>query len=379
MRSLYFNAEHELFRTSLREFMSKEVLPHLNEWEEQRQIPRDIWTKMGEQGYLGLNQSEEYGGMNADFFYSVIFLEELGRTGSGGFAAAVGVHEYVSISHIEKVGSELLKQKYLVPAIKGQKIGALAISEPGAGSNVAGVTTTAKRDGDHYIINGAKTFITNGVYSDFIVVACQTDAGLSLIVVDGDSAGLTRTKLRKIGWHCSDTAELAFADVRVPVENLIGEEGMAFYYIMQCFQLERLIMGVMAVAGSEYVLEITQKYMQEREAFGRPIAKYQALRHTYANLATEVAAARQFTLHTAWLHAEGEFAVKECSMVKLHTTELANKVVDACLQFFGGYGYMEDFPIARAYRDSRVGTIAGGTSEIMREIIAKMVVDGVSY
>jgi alkylation response protein AidB-like acyl-CoA dehydrogenase len=255
----------------------------------------------------------------------------------------------------------------------------MAISEPFAGSNVAGLRTHAVRQGDYYCLNGSKTFITNGYYADFIVVACQADTGLSLLVVDADSPGLTRTKLQKIGWHCSDTAELGFHDVMVPVANLIGTEGNGFYYIMDSFQLERLIMAIMATAGAELCIEQTLAYMHQREAFGKPIAKYQALRHRIADLATELAAATQFTYHTCYLHAQGEFAVKQCSMAKLLTTELANKITDACLQMFGGYGYMEAYPIARMYRDVRVGTIAGGTSEIMREIIARMVIDDQQY
>jgi alkylation response protein AidB-like acyl-CoA dehydrogenase len=334
---------------------------------------------MGELGYLGLNYPEDHGGLAADFFYSVVFLEEIARAGSGGFAAAVGVHEYVSMAHLASIGSEDLKRRYLGPAVRGEKIGALAISEPDAGSNVAGLRTTLRREGDHYVLNGSKTFITNGVYADFIVVACQAEGGLSLVVVDAPSEGLSRTKLNKMGWHCSDTAELAFDNVRVPTENLIGEEGMGFYYIMSSFQLERLIMGIMGVAGMDLALEETLRYMHEREAFGRPIAKYQALRHRIADVATELEAARQFTYHTCWLHEQGEFAVRECSMVKLYVSELGTKVADACLQMFGGYGYMEEYPLARMYRDARVGTIAGGTSEIMREIIAKLMIDDKQY
>jgi acyl-CoA dehydrogenase len=378
-KSPYFQPEHHLFRQSVRTFMDREVRPHLAQWENDRRIPRDIWRRMGELGFLGIDYPEAYGGMAADFFYSVVFLEEVARAGSGGFAAAVGVHEYVSVAHLNSIGSEDLKQRYLAPAVRGEKIGALAISEPDAGSNVAGLRTTLRREGDHYVLNGSKTFITNGVHADFIVVACQAEAGLSLVVVDAPSEGLSRTQLDKMGWHCSDTAELSFDQVRVPLENLVGEEGMGFYYIMSSFQLERLIMGIMGVAGMDLALHETLRYMNEREAFGRSIAKYQALRHRIADVATEIEAARQFTYHTCWLHGQGEFAVRECSMVKLYVTELGTKVADACLQMFGGYGYMEAYPLARMYRDARVGTIAGGTSEIMREIIAKLLFEETAY
>ncbi len=384
MKSLYFKEEHELFRDSVRKFLQKEVVPFINTWEEERRIPKEIFKKMGEQGYLGLNFPEEYGGIGADFWYSVVFLEEIAKVGAGGFPTAVSVHQYMAINHIFRAGSEFLKEKYLRPAIAGEKVAALGISEPGAGSDVASIRTKAVKDGDFYVINGAKTFITNGTYGDFITLAVSTNpenkaGGISLIVVDLDSEGITRTKLKKMGWHSSDTAEISFDNVRVPKENLVGVENFGFYYIMESFQLERLVAGIMAVASSKWILEETIRYMHEREAFGRKIAKYQTLRHTIADLATELYAAEQMVYHTCWLQNEGEVAVKECSMVKLYCSELANKVVDRCLQVFGGYGYMEDYLVCRAYRDARVGTIAGGTSEIMREIIAKMMIDDVEY
>ncbi|WP_448530435.1 acyl-CoA dehydrogenase family protein [Raineya sp.] len=384
MKSLYFKEEHNLFRDSVRKFLQKEVVPFINTWEEERRIPKEIFKKMGEQGYLGLNFPAEYGGVGADFWYSVVFLEEIAKVGAGGFPTAVSVHQYMAINHIFRAGSDFLKEKYLVPAIAGEKVAALGISEPGAGSDVASIRTKAVKDGDFYVINGAKTFITNGTYGDFITLAVSTNpenkaGGISLIVVDLESEGITRTKLKKMGWHSSDTAEISFDNVRVPKENLVGVENFGFYYIMESFQLERLVAGIMAVASSKWILEETIRYMHEREAFGRKIAKYQTLRHTIADLATELYAAEQMVYHTCWLQNEGEVAVKECSMVKLHCSELANKVVDRCLQVFGGYGYMEDYLVCRAYRDARVGTIAGGTSEIMREIIAKMMIDDVEY
>lgn len=384
MKSPYFTEEHHLFRQSVRQFIETEVAPHANEWEEKQQIPRYIWQRMGELGYLGLHYPEKYGGSQADFFYSVIFTEELSRSMMGGFCAAVGVHQYMATAHLANAGSEELKQKYLVPAISGEKIGALAISEPGAGSDVANLRTTAVREGDFYVLNGSKIFITNGVYSDFVVVACKTNpsagvAGVSLLIVDRNTPGFTASKLKKMGWNSSDTGELFFDNVRVPASNLIGQEGNGFYYIMDSFQLERLIASIGSMAAAEVGLEITLKYINEREAFGRKINKFQAIRHNLADIATETEAAKQFTYYTAWLFDQGEFAVKECSMLKLLTSELAKKAADVCLQCFGGYGYMEEFPIARMYRDARVGTIAGGTSEIMREIISKIIIDDVSY
>lgn len=379
MKSPFFKEEHKLFRESLRTFLEKEIAPHFDEWEEQQQIPRWAWKKMGEMGYLGLSHDEEYGGMGADFWYSVVFLEELGRIGNGGFGCAMSVHEYMALNHISRAGSAVQKEQFLRPGIAGEKIAALAISEPDVGSNVQGIRTSAMLDGDHYVVNGSKTFISNGYYADFITTLVKTEAGLSLLIIPGDAPGVERTKLKKMGWHSSDTAEIHFDNAKVPKENLIGQEGMGFYYIVDSFQLERLAGGLLAIGAMDGILHMTCKYMQEREAFGRPIAKFQALRHRMADLMTEAEACRQLAHHTSWLFTEGEFAVKECSMVKLRASELQKTVVDECLQFFGGYGYMEEYPIARAYRDTRVGTIAGGTSEIMREIIAKMALDDVNY
>ena len=384
MRSPYFTRDHELFRQTVREFMEKEVVPHADAWEEAGRIPRDIWKKMGELGFLGINFPEKYGGAEADFFYSVVFLEEVGRTALGGFAAAVAVQQYMATAHLARVGSEELKQKYLVPSIQGEKVGALAITEPNTGSDVANIQTRAERDGDFYVINGSKTFITNGVYGDFMTLAVKTrpearEDGISLIVVDRDTPGVSARPLRKIGWHCSDTAELSFDDVRVPVSQRIGEENMGFFYIMESFQLERLVGAITGIGGMEKALEITLKYITEREAFGRPIAKFQVIRHALADMATELEAARQLTYYAAYLCDQGEMFVREASMAKLHTSELGKRLVDTCLQYFGGYGYMEEYPIARMYRDARVGTIAGGTSEIMREIISRIMIDQAKY
>ncbi|RMD98207.1 MAG: acyl-CoA dehydrogenase, partial [Calditrichaeota bacterium] len=384
MRSPYFTKDHELFRQTVRQFMENEVVPQADVWEKDQRIPRDIWQKMGALGFLGINFPETYGGAAADFFYSVVFLEEVGRTGLGGFAAAVAVQQYMATAHLYHVGSEELKRKYLVPSISGEKVGALAITEPNTGSDVANLQTRAVREGDHYVINGSKTFITNGVYGDFVTVAVKTDPdagldGISLIVVDTDTPGFSAKKLRKMGWHCSDTGELAFDEVRVPTTHLIGEENRGFYYIMESFQLERLVGSLTAIGGMEKALDITLQYISEREAFGRPIAKFQAIRHTLADLAAELEAAKQLTYHAAYLCDQGETFVREASMAKLITSELGKKLVDGCLQFFGGYGYMDEYPISRMYRDARVGTIAGGTSEIMREIISRIMIERVRY
>ena len=379
-----FTEEHKLFRQGLRDFLDREVMPNIDKWEEEQRMPKDLWPKFGEMGYFGLNYPEKYGGIDADFMYSVIFMEEISKCESGGFMILPAVQQYMSSPYIYKHGSEFLKEKYLTKAISGELICSIGISEPGAGSDVANIRTTAIKEGDHYIVNGSKTFITNGVYGDFLVAVVKTDpnmgaAGVSLLVMDLDSEGVSRSKLKKLGWHASDTAELAFDNVKVPAENLIGEEGQGFYYLMGGLQLERLVGAIAGFASCEWAIDYTLQYMSERNAFGRPISKFQVLRHRMAQLISEVEANKQFVYHCCRQHAAGEYIVKECSMAKLLSSELAEKVMTQCLQSFGGYGFMEDYKMARAYRDCRVGTIGGGTSEIMREIIAKMVIDDTSY
>jgi alkylation response protein AidB-like acyl-CoA dehydrogenase/putative sterol carrier protein len=384
MKSPFFNEDHQMFRQTVRSFVEKEILPYADQWEKDEKIPRELFLKMGEMGFLGINHSDAYGGSNVDIFYSAAYLEEIARSGYAGVCAAVSVHQYMATNHLAEAATHELKEQYLRPSIEGKYVGAIAITEPFGGSDVAALRTTAVREGDEYVINGSKTFITNGVYADFVVVACKTDPnaginGISLIVVPKGTPGFTSTKLKKMGWYSSDTGELAFDNVRVPVSNLIGKEGMGFFYIMESFQLERLVAGMMAIGGAEACIELTLKYMDEREAFGRKIKKFQVLRHDIVNLCTELEAAKYLVYNSCWLYQNGEVPVKECSMVKLLCTELGNKIVDTCLQVFGGYGYMEEYPICRMYRDSRVGTIVGGTSQIMREILSKIIIDDVRY
>ncbi|GGW79015.1 acyl-CoA dehydrogenase family protein [Salegentibacter mishustinae] len=384
MNTMYFTEEHELFRKSFQDFLQKEVVPHIDKWEKSGTIERFIWKKFGEMGYFGLNQPEEYGGMDLDIFYTVIFLEELQKINSGGFAAAMWAHAYLAMTHVNKEGDDAIKKKYLTPSIEGEKIGCLCITEPFGGSDVAGMRSTAIKKGDKYILNGSKTFITNGVYSDYLVIAAKTDPdkgnkGMSIFIVDRDTAGISASKLDKLGWRASDTAELAFDDVEIPAENLMGEEGKGFSYIMQHFALERLIMGINAHARAEYALDYTLGYMAEREAFGTTIDKFQALRHSVADMASEVEMNKEFNYSIAKRLNDGQYVVKEASMSKLLSTKMADKVIYDCLQLLGGYGYMEDYPLARMFRDSRLGPIGGGTSEILREIIAKMVIDKKEY
>ncbi|MEL0456905.1 acyl-CoA dehydrogenase family protein [Flavobacteriaceae bacterium SZ-1-7] len=384
MNSMYFTEEHNLFRKSLQDFLKKEVVPHIDKWEKTGNIDRFIWKKFGDMGFFGINYPEAYGGLGLDLFYTIILLEELQKINSGGFAAAIWAHTYLAMTHINAEGDEAIKQKYLAPSITGDKIGCLCITEPFGGSDVAGMRTTAVKEGDHYIINGSKTFITNGVISDYLVVAAKTtpdkgNKGISIFVLDRDMAGVSATKLDKLGWRASDTGEIAFDNVKVPVENLMGEEGKGFSYIMQHFSLERLVMGVNAHARAEYALEYALQYMGERHAFGKSIDKFQALRHTISDLYTDMEVCKAFNYSVAYRLNKGEYVVKEATMSKLKSTKMADEVVYQCLQFLGGYGYMEDYPMARLFRDSRLGPIGGGTSEILREILAKIIIDKKEY
>ena len=384
MSSMYFTEEHEAFRASFKDFLQKEVVPFIDKWEKTGTIEKFIWKKFGEMGYFGLCTPEEYGGLDLDLFYTVIFLEELQKINSGGFAAAIWAHEFLAMTHLNKEGTEFIKQKYLIPSVAGEKVGCLCVTEPFGGSDVAGMRSTAIKKGDKYILNGSKTFITNGVYSDYLIVAAKTDPsdkykGISIFVVDREATGITATKLDKLGWRASDTAELAFDNVEIPVENLMGEEGKGFPYIMQHFALERLIMGVNAHARAEFALDYVINYMQERVAFGKSLDKFQALRHKIAEMASKVDMCREYNYSITKRLDQGAYVVKEASMSKLLSTKMADDVIYDALQMLGGYGYMEEYPLARLSRDSRLGPIGGGTSEILKEIIAKIVIDNKEY
>lgn len=384
MTSIYFGEEHESFRKTVRQFLEAEVAPYAKEWEESRRIPRETFRRMGDLGLLGILFPEELGGSGASIFHAIAFLEELPRSMTGGFVAAVSVQQFIATGAIALHGTPEQKGRWLVPSIAGRKVGAIAISDPDAGSDVAALRTTAVRDGDSWVLSGAKTWITNGVEGDFVVVACRTDrdagaGGLSLIVVEADTPGFSRSKLKKMGWHSSDTGELTFENVRVPLGNLVGGENEGFYLIMETFVLERLVTAATAVGSTRLALEATRKYVLERHAFGRPIGKFQAIRHRLADLYAEVEAAAQLVYHVGWLHERGENPVSEACMAKLLATELSKRTADECLQFFGGFGTVEEYPIERFFRDARFGTIVAGTSEIMREVIAKAAIDGVTF
>lgn len=384
MTDLFLTEDHKVFRKTFRDFLQKEVVPHIDKWEKTGTIERFIWKKFGDMGYFGLIYPEQYGGLELDLFYTLIFLEELQRVNSGGFAAAMWAHAYLAMTHLHKEGNHEQKEKYLTPSISGDMIGCLCITEPFAGSDVSGMRTTAVKKGDTYVLNGSKTFITNGIYSDYLIVAAKTDPedrhrGVSIFVVDRDTPGISSTKLDKLGWRASDTGEISFDNVVIPASNLMGEEGKGFPYIMQHFALERLVMGINAHARSEYAIEYTIQYMKDRVAFGRSISEFQALRHRISELATQVEMAKTFNYVTAKRLNNGEYVVKEATMSKLQSTKVSDEVMYACLQMLGGYGFMEDYPLARMFRDSRLGPIGGGTSEILKEILSKMIIDEVTY
>ena len=384
MNSKYFTEEHQLFRSSFRDFLQKEVVPHIEQWEKTGSIDRFIWKKFGEMGFFGIKYPEVYGGLNLDLFYTVIVLEELQKIKSAGFAAAMWAHSYLAMTHRNAEGDEQIKQTYLASSISGDKIGALCITEPFGGSDVAGMRTTAIKKGDTYVINGSKTLITNGFYADYYVVAAKTNPelgnkGISIFLVDAKETGITATKLDKLGWKASDTAEISFDNVVIPSQNLMGEEGKGFPYIMQHFALERLIMAINAHARAEYAIEYTISYMSQREAFGKTIDKFQALRHKLVEHATDVEHCKIFNYEAVARLDQGEYVVKEATMAKLKSTKVADETIYSCLQMLGGYGYMEEYPLARLFRDSRLGPIGGGTSEILKEILSKMIIDNQNY
>ncbi|MFV0564611.1 MAG: acyl-CoA dehydrogenase family protein [Flavobacteriaceae bacterium] len=384
MNSMYFTEEHRLFRQSLQDFLKKEVVPHIEKWEQTGTIDKFIWEKFGDMGFLGISYPEAYGGLNLDVFYMVVLLEELQKINSGGFAAAIWVHMYLAMTHLNAEGSETIKQRYLAPSIAGKKVGCLCITEPFGGSDVAGMRTEAVAQGNYFVLNGSKTFITNGVYSDYLIVAAKTtqnigNKGISLFVVDRDTPGITATKLNKLGWRASDTGEIAFDNVKVPAANMLGRANKGFSYIMQHFALERLIMAVNAHARAEFALDYAQQYMSERMAFGKSIDKFQALRHNFVDCYADMELCKTYNYAVINQLNQGKYVVKEATISKLKSTKMADTVIYQCLQFLGGYGYMEDYPMARLLRDSRLGPIGGGTSEILKEILSKIIIDKKEY
>ncbi len=371
-----FTDEHEQLRESIRNFAQKELAPHADEWEETT-FPDSVFTRMGELGLLGLDKPEEYGGQGGDYYTSLVLAEEMTHAQSGGLTMGVAVHTDMAMPPILAFGTEEQKQQWVVPAIKGEKILCLGITEPDAGSDVAGIKTRAVKDGDEYVINGSKTYITNGHRADLIVLVTKTDAdagyeGFTLFLVPMDAPGVIREKkLEKLGMHASDTALLAFQDVRVPETAVLGEVGKGFYHIMWELQGERLIGAAGCVAGAQRCFDKTLEYAMEREAFGRKIGNFQAIRHKFADMATKIEAARQLTYMTAWRFQNGEYPVREISMAKLFSARTACEVADECLQIHGGAGYMKEYGIERVWRDMRLNRIGAGTDEVMLDVIGR--------
>lgn len=372
-----FKEEHHILRKSIREFVGKEITPYIDEWEEKQEIPRELFRRMGELGFLGLHYPEEYSGQGGDYLSTIVLAEELARCGAGGVGMAVAVQTGMATPPIFKYGTEDQKKNYLVPSIRGEKIACLGITEPNAGSDVASIQTIAKKDGSTWVINGRKIFISNGVNSDYILLLARTKKekgyrGFSMFIVDKQTPGfVVSRKLNKVGMRCSDTAELLFEDCAVPEENLVGEEGKGFYQIMWELQGERIIGAANAVGRAQAAFEEALRYAQQRVQFGKSLSEFQVIRHYLAEMATNLEAARSLIYNVAWSFQEGEYPVKEISMAKLFAAKAAFRVVDLALQIYGGYGYMMEFPIQRYWRDIRLSRIGGGTDEIMREIIAK--------
>ncbi|WP_419393887.1 acyl-CoA dehydrogenase family protein [Cytobacillus praedii] len=377
MTAPYIKEEHKIFRKSLRKFLEKEAYPYYEQWEADRIIPRDFWLKMGEQGFLCPTIDEQYGGSEVDWGFAVVINEELERVGSG--LVGIGLHNDIVVPYLTSYGTKEQKQKWLPSCATGEMITAIAMTEPGTGSDLAGIKTTARLEGEYYIVNGQKTFITNGIHSDLIIVACKTNPdavpahkGISLLAIERDATGFTRgRKLNKIGLHCQDTAELIFEDCIVPKENLIGEEGKGFLYLMEKLQQERLVVAIAAQVAAEEMLKMTIGYVKAREAFGKSISRFQNTQFKIAEMATDIEMGRAFLDMLITEHMLGKDAVTKVSMAKWKLTEIARKIAAECMQLHGGYGYMEEYEIARRYRDIPVASIYAGTNEIMKVIIAK--------
>ncbi len=376
MQRNLFEPEHDLFRETFRKFVQKEITPHYDQWEKDGVVSREVWRKAGDGGFLCMAAPVEYGGAGiGDFRYNVVINEEVARVGSKG--VALTLHNDVIFPYLLRLCNEEQKRRIIPKVVSGEIITAIAMTEPGTGSDLAGVRTTAVDKGDHYLVNGQKTFITNGILNDLVIVVAKTNPadghrGVSLLLVEREMEGYERGRnLEKIGLKSQDTAELFFNEVKVPKENLLGEEGRGFYYLMENLPQERLSVAVHTVAAGETALDWTVKYCQEREAFGRPIGKFQHNRFKLSEMKTELSIARVFVDRCVMEHNQGQLTVEEAAMAKWWCSELQKRVVDTCLQLHGGYGYMMEYPIARAYLDARVATIYAGTTEIMKEIVGR--------
>lgn len=372
-----FNEEHEAFRRSIRQFVAAEITPNIEKWEDAGEIPRSLYEKAGELGYIGIRYPTEYGGSGLDSVTEAVFIEEMARAGAGGVGASLTATSTIAMTKILLFGNDEQKETYLPAGIRGEKIFALGVTEPGAGSDVANMRTTAKRDGDSFIINGSKTFITNGVRADYVIIAAKTaeepkHQNLSLFIVDTTAEGYAvGKKLNKLGWRSSDTGEIFLENVRVPAENMIGQENHGFMYIMQDFQYERIQMALSSVALADLALEAAKQYSKERTQFGRPLAQFQILRHKMVDMAVDIEKARNITYRALYLYNEGRDVTTAATMAKAYAAEMVRRVTDEALQIHGGNGYMMEFPVQRYWRDARIQSIGGGTTEIMNEILTK--------
>lgn len=376
MSSDLFSTEHDELRRQVRSFVNRELAPHAEEWEKAGEFPRSVFERVGELGFFGMKFPEDVGGSGPDFLADAVITEELVGVHSGGVSASLGAHKDLACLYIYNFGSPEQHERWLRPAIEGRLVGGLAVTEPDAGSDVAALTCSAKRDGDDWVINGSKLFISNGAWADFVVVAAKTDkdaghAGLTLFVVEAGTPGFARRRIPMLGWRTGQTAELSFADVRVPDACRLGEEGGGFYAIMRNFAWERLAMALGATAGAARTYQLAKTYALDRSAFGRPVGKFQVWRHRFADMATRIEASRSLTYSALRRYVAGENPIREVAMAKLYACDLAFHVADECVQVHGGYGYMMEFPAQRAWRDARLGPIGGGTSEIMKEIIGR--------
>src|SRR3982750_4449619 len=375
-RHFIFKDHHEALRESIHAFVVKELAPHAEEWEETT-FPDSVFRRMGELGFLGPSYPEEYGGQGGDYFCNLVLAEEMAHARCGGLGMGIAVHTDMATPPVFLFGSEEQKQRYLVPSIKGEKISCLGITEPDAGSDVSGIKTRAVRDGGDFVINGSKTYITNGHRADYIVLVTKTDpdagyAGFTPFLVGMDlPGGIREKKLEKLGMHASDTALLAFQDARVPADAVLGQEGKGFYHIMWELQGERLIGAAGCVAGAQRCFDRTMEYAKERSAFGRPIGNFQVIRHKFAEMATKIESARQMVYTTAWRFQNGEYPVREISMAKLYASRMAVEVADGGLQIHGGAGYMKEYGVERVWRDMRLNRIGAGTDEIMLDVIGR--------
>lgn len=374
------NTELEQFRDMVKRFLDKEIKPNYEQWEKDGIIPRDVWFNMGANGLLCVDQPEEYGGVGVSYLYSMVVLEEASRANFASLATGLSVHSDIAAPYVQHIGNEAQRQQWLPKMISGEVIGAIGMTEPGAGSDLQAIRTTAIRNGDHYVLNGSKTFITNGQHADLVILAAKTDPnggakGVSLFLVDMKLAGCARGRnLEKMGLHSQDTSELFFDNVKLPLDSLLGEEGKGFAYLMNELPRERLNLAVCAVAASEGLLEATIAYTQERKAFGNPISKLQNTRFTLATCHTDIAVNRAFINQCIDQYMVGKLDASTAAVAKLSTTDMQCRVADQCLQLFGGYGYMMEYPAARAYVDARIQRIYGGTNEIMKEVIARSLV-----